>query len=520
MDPLLGTNLVGYKWVFKNKYRSYCASDFDPEKDLMMQSSNSSSSIMENGAMENMNRAMVIISQRKVLHHGHSQPKASTCSKTKLSEVMHAIESITSNIESLDPIDKQVAISHLQKCIVFLQLGSDIPQLDGNTDQVIFCDLCNLEFLGNNRGRDRQTHYINEHFQSNFDECTPSKSDNYFKCNESGCQFKATRKLDFWRHKGGKHGYIDQLLQEHFHQNPPLIPANGSVTPEARRDHEHEMVTEKSQGDGGDRAVEKVRTGDEKSPRLGVPQSGDGISPSSDESETTGGSGGGYNRNTDIKVSGNYASLALQVRQRNEPALNKMEASVAEAGRPGGSGHSSYTATEENEHNKPWSAAVLNRDVSSSKTDLSIIDEPSSYSDQHLDPHRGLSPLAPPFERGHGSGAARDSDRTNPFARDANRLSVQTGREVGRCLEASEPSDSRQNSNGLDDIGLGYQQDSRRGSQKVRREPLGGSSPLQPQPNQNIDKSKLTRFIIQSEIRPLDIHAFSTTKCPERGQEV
>ena len=59
--------------------------------------------------------------------------------------------------------------------------------------------------------------------------------------------------------------------------------------------------------------------------------------------------------------------------------------------------------TGENEHNKQCSAAVHNRDVSSSKTDLSVVDEASSFSDQHLDPHRGLSPLAPPFERGNGS---------------------------------------------------------------------------------------------------------------------
>ena len=59
--------------VCKNKYSSYCASDLDPEKDLMMQSSNTSSSIVENGVMEgSMNRDTVIISQHEVLHHGHS----------------------------------------------------------------------------------------------------------------------------------------------------------------------------------------------------------------------------------------------------------------------------------------------------------------------------------------------------------------------------------------------------------------------------------------------------------------
>ena len=219
----------------------------------------------------------------------------------------------------------------------------------------------------------------------------------------------------------------------------------------------------------------------------GIPQGGDGMSASSDESETTGGSSGGYNRNTDIEVSGDYASIALQVRRGSEPALNKMEASGGEGGRPGGSGHSSYTG--ENEQNKRWSAAVLNRDVRSSKTDLSVIDEASFYSDQHLDPHRGLSPLPPPFERGQGSGAARDSDRPNPFARDANRLSLQTGHEDGRWLEAAEkapePSHSHQNPHGLDDIGLGYQQDSGSVSQKLRQEPLGGSNPPQPPPKQN-----------------------------------
>ena len=403
-----------------------------------------------------------------------------------LNEIKHGIENILKKIEVLDPFDKQAAIILLQECIEHLQTQIDpddipIPQLDGNFDLVIFCDCCNKEFMGDRRGRDRQTHYINVHLRSRFEEITPMKSENYFECNESGCQFKATRKLDFWRHKGGKHGFIDKYLKEHFAQNPPLIPANGAVTLEARRDHEHQMVTEKSQGDDED----KVSMGEEHSPRL--PQGGDGISPSSDESETTGGSGGGYNRNTDIKVSGDYASITLQVRRGSEPALNKMEASGGEGGRPGGSGHSSYTG--ENEQNKRWSTAVLNRDVRSSKTDLSVIDEASSYSDQHLGPHRGLSPLPPPFERGQGSGAARDSDRTNPFTQEANRLSIQSGHEDGWGLEAAEkasdPSYSHQNSHGLDDIGLGYQQDSGRGSQKVRREPLGGRSLPQPQPKQN-----------------------------------
>ena len=86
--------------------------------------------------------------------------------------------------------------------------------------------------------------------------------------------------------------------------------------------------------------------------------------------------------------------------------------------------------------------------------------------------------MPPPFEleRGQSSGAARDSDRPNPLARDANRLSIQIGHEDGRWLEAaekaSEPSHSRQNLHGLDDIGLGYQQDSGSVSQKLRQEPL------------------------------------------------
>ena len=215
------------------------------------------------------------------------------------------------------------------------------------------------------------------------------------------------------------------------------------------------------------------------------------------------------------------------MRRGSKPALNKIEASGGEGERPGGSGHSSYTG--ENEQIKRWSAAVLNRDVSSSKTDLSVIDAASfySYTDQHLDPHRGLSPMPPPFEleRGQSSGAARDWDRPNPFARDANRLSIQIGHEDGRWLEAaekaSEPSHSRQNLHGLDDIGLGYRQDSGRGSQEPRQEPLGGSNPPQPPPKQNnIDNSKLTRFVIQNDIGLLDIPASSVTKCQQPGHQV
>ena len=71
---------------------------------------------------------------------------------------------------------------------------------------------------------------------------------------------------------------------EHFDQNPPLVPANGTVN----LDHEYGMVTEKSQGDGEDNGVKQVSVGEENSPCLGMPQAGDGVSASSDESETTG----------------------------------------------------------------------------------------------------------------------------------------------------------------------------------------------------------------------------------------
>ena len=109
-----------------------------------------------------------------------------------------------------------------------LQLGyNKIPQLDGSSDLVIFCDFCNKEFVGNKRGRDRETHHINIHLRSRFEEITPIKSENYFKCNKSECEFKATKKLDFWRHVGGKHGLTKLFIQQHFDKNPPLIPANG-----------------------------------------------------------------------------------------------------------------------------------------------------------------------------------------------------------------------------------------------------------------------------------------------------
>ena len=82
-----------------------------------------------------------------------------------LNEIKHGIENILKKIEVLDPFDKQAAIILLQECIEHLQTQIDpddipIPQLDGNFDLVIFCDCCNKEFMGDRRGRDRQTHYI------------------------------------------------------------------------------------------------------------------------------------------------------------------------------------------------------------------------------------------------------------------------------------------------------------------------------------------------------------------------
>ena len=228
----------------------------------------------------------------------------------------------------------------------------------------------------------------------------------------------------------------------------------------------------------------------------GIPQGGDGMSASSDESETTGGSSG-YNRHTDIEVSGDYgsSSVPLQVRRGSEPALNKLE-----AGGRAVAGH--YSTGDNGDQNKRWSAAIISRDIKSSKTDLSVIDEASFYSDQHPDSQGRLSPLPPPFERGQGSGAARGSDRPTPFSRDANRLSIQIGHEDGRWLEAAdraaEPGHSRQSSHEL-------HHDWTRDSNRVRREPLGGSSP--PQPVQiKQDTSQLIRFIIQNEIGPLGIH--------------
>jgi partitioning defective protein 3 len=233
----------------------------------------------------------------------------------------------------------------------------------------------------------------------------------------------------------------------------------------------------------------------------GIPQCGDGMSASSDESETTSGS---YNKN-DIEVSsGEYGAPAvqLQVRRGSEPALNKLEAG--------------QLAEQQEEHVKRWSAAgLINRDsgTQSSKNDLSVINEASYYGNSNFDFDPGgggrLSPLPPPFERGQGSGAARDSDRPNPFARDANRLSIQIGHEDGRWLEAAEraergPSPNRgfepppPSSRAIEaDFGpAGQVLDSRR----LRREPLGGTSPPR------ASSEDLARIVIQNEIGPLGIH--------------
>ena len=69
-----GSKVVRERQEISNKtIGAELTSDLDPEKDLMMQSSNTSSSIVENGVMEgSMNRDTVIISQHEVLHHGHS----------------------------------------------------------------------------------------------------------------------------------------------------------------------------------------------------------------------------------------------------------------------------------------------------------------------------------------------------------------------------------------------------------------------------------------------------------------
>ena len=232
----------------------------------------------------------------------------------------------------------------------------------------------------------------------------------------------------------------------------------------------------------------------------GIPQCGDGMSASSDESEATSGS---YNKN-DIEVSsGEFGApaLQLQVRRGSEPALNKLEVGGGEYGE---------------EQSKRWSAAVLmNRDpnTKSSNKDLSVISEASYYGDSNFDFDPGgggnsrLSPLPPPFERGQGSGAARDSDRPNPFSRDSNRLSIQIGHEDGRWLEAADRANREPSPNyrGFEppppssraiEADFGDAADSRR----LRREPLGGTSPPR------ASSEDLTRIVIQNEIGPLGIH--------------
>ena len=149
-----------------------------------------------------------------------------------LNEIKHEIAIVTQKIEALNASNKQVAIDILQESTDRLrhQLGSDeIPQLDGNSDSVIFCDFCNKDFIGDKRVRDRQTHYINEHLKSKFEEITPTKTENYFRCDRSECEFKTTKKLDYWRHIGGKHELLKLFVKEHFDTNPPLIPASGHI---------------------------------------------------------------------------------------------------------------------------------------------------------------------------------------------------------------------------------------------------------------------------------------------------
>ena len=64
------------------------------------------------------------------------------------------------------------------------------------------------------------------------------KSENYFVCNKTECEFKTTKKLDFWRHMGGRHGLIKLFVKQHFNKNPPLIPANGHYNGEDKEtDH-------------------------------------------------------------------------------------------------------------------------------------------------------------------------------------------------------------------------------------------------------------------------------------------
>ena len=150
------------------------------------------------------------------------------------------------------------------------------------------------------------------------------------------------------------------------------------------------------------------------------------MSASSDESESI----SGFSKN-DIEVHSDHSSGVLQVRRGSEPALNRISSSSLNQDNEGLGYY--------DEQSKRWSAAVMNRDIRSSKNDLSVIDEASFYSESTLDGATGkISPLPPPFERGRGSGAARDSDRPTPFSRDSNRLSIQVGYEESKWLEAAE----------------------------------------------------------------------------------
>ena len=256
----------------------------------------------------------------------------------------------------------------------------------------------------------------------------------------------------------------------------------------------------------------------------GIPQGGDGMSASSDESE----SNSGFGKN-DIEVYSDGSRGPLQVRRGSEPALNRINGSEPQ--------NQEYY----DDHAKRWSAAVMSRDVRSSKNDLSVIDEASFYSEYNLDPGGKLSPLPPPFERGRGSGAARDSDRPTPFSRDSNRLSIQIGYEEGKWLEAAEmaaassqgtqaksvtslqsqvksttslQSQVNRRQSSFDSVTSLQSRDNRRQSSidakiemfenaSQRREPLGGTSPPQPsKPSQD----DLTKIVIQNEIGPLGIH--------------
>ena len=250
----------------------------------------------------------------------------------------------------------------------------------------------------------------------------------------------------------------------------------------------------------------------------GVPQGGDGMSASSDESEST----SGFSKN-DIEVHSDHSTGALQVRRGSEPALNKI---------------SSSSLNDENaalgyydDHSKRWSAAVMSRgELKSSKNDLSVIDEASFYSESTLDGGNGkLSPLPPPFERGRGSGAARDSDRPTPFSRDSNRLSIQVGYEDAKWLEAAEraaksqqkqeeamhrqsPVIRKESSSG--DLPKTRSIDAKiemfESASQRRGEPVGGTSPPQRVATTSlsavIDPNDLTHISIQNEMGPLGIH--------------